>query len=259
MDTQATYSLAGKSAIVTGASRGNGVRTAEKFARAGANVFLAANDPEPLMREAAAQCRAANPAVRIEWGQLDLAQADAPVRMVEAALAAFGRVDVLVNNVGIRCSRPFGEFTVDEFDTLMAVNLRAAFLASQAVLPAMRAQGGGRIIHVASQIGMRAYRDAVLYGVAKAGLIYLARGMAHELAKENIQVNAISPGVIMSEINVERTRKDPALMAERIAHIPIGRYGEPDEIAEAILYLAAGAPAYLQGHNFVVDGGYVGF
>lgn len=255
----AVYSLAGKAAIVTGASRGNGVRTAERFARAGADVFLAANDPEPLLEAAAERCRAANPAGRIAWGYFDLGEPDAPGRMVETALAALGRVDVLVNNVGIRCSQPFGEYSIAEFDRLMAVNLRAAFFASQAVLPAMRAQGGGRIIHVASQIGMRAWKQSVLYGVAKAGLIYLAQGMAYELAKENILVNTISPGVIMSEINVERTRKDPALMAERIAHIPAGRYGEPDEIAEAILYLAAGAPAYLQGHNFVVDGGYVAF
>lgn len=254
---EGSYRLDGKVALVTGASRGNGVRTAEKLARAGANVYLAANDPEPLMQAAAATCRAANPECRAEWGVFDLGEPAAPVRMVDAALKALGRVDILINNVGIRSPHAFGEYTCADFDQVMAVNLRAAFLASQAVLPAMRAQGGGRIIHVASQLGIVAYKETALYGVAKAGLIFLGRAMACELAKDNILVNTISPGVIMSEINVERVRKNPALMAERVAQIPAGRYGEPDEIAEAILYLAAAAPAYLQGHNLVVDGGYI--
>jgi NAD(P)-dependent dehydrogenase (short-subunit alcohol dehydrogenase family) len=254
---EATYRLTGKAALVTGASRGNGIRTAEKLARAGADVYLAADDPEPLMQAAAARCREANPGGRIAWGIFDLAEPEAPVRMVDAALSALGRVDILINNVGIRSPHRFGEYSCAEFDKVIAVNLRAAFLASQAVLPAMRAQGGGRIIHVASQLGIVAYKETALYGVAKAGLIYLGRAMACELAKENILVNTISPGVIMSEINVERTRQNPALLAERIAEIPAGRYGEPDEISDAILYLAAAAPAYLQGHNLVVDGGYI--
>ena len=253
------YQLNGKAAVVTGATRGGGIRAAEKFAQAGAHVFLAANDPEPVMNAAVERCRAASTGGRIASGIFDLGTADGPVRMIEAALAAFGRVDVLVNNAAVRCTRPFGEFTVADYDNLMSVNLRAAFLASQAVLPAMRAAGGGRIIHVSSQIGMRAYKQSALYGAAKAALIYLARAMAYELARDNIIVNAISPGVIMSDINVERTKREPALMAERIAHIPAGRYGDPEEIADTILYLAAGAPASLQGHNLVVDGGYVNF
>ena len=253
----ATYSLTGKAALITGASRGNGIRTAEKFARAGADVFLAADDPEPLMEAAAARCRDANPGGRVAWGRFDLAEPAAPVEMVDAAVTALGRVDILINNVGIRSPHAFGEYSCADFDKLIAVNLRAAFLASQAVLPSMRALGGGRIIHVASQLGIVAYKETALYGVAKAGLIYLARAMACELAKDNILVNTISPGVIMSEINVERVKNNPALLAERVAEIPAGRYGEPEEIADAILYLAAGAPAYLQGHNFVVDGGYI--
>jgi NAD(P)-dependent dehydrogenase (short-subunit alcohol dehydrogenase family) len=251
--------LDGKAAIVTGATRGGGLRAAEKFAQAGADVFLVANDPEPLMLAAVEKCRAAGSGGRVAPGIFDLGDAGGPVQMVEAALAAFGRVDILVNNAVVRCNRPFGEYSVEDYDKMMSINLRAAFMASQAVLPAMRAQGGGRIIHVASQIGMRAFRQSALYGIAKAGLIYLAQSMAYELARDNIIVNAISPGVIMSDSNVERTQKDPALMAERIAHIPAARYGEPEEIADAILYLAAGAPAYLQGHNLVVDGGYVNF
>ena len=253
----ATYDLTGKAALVTGASRGNGLKTAEKLARAGADVFLAARDTEAAMQAAGEKCRAANPSSRIEWGVFDFVVPQAPVQMVESAVRALGRIDILINNAVMRCNRPFGEYSIDEFDRMVAINLRAAFTASQAVLPTMRAQGGGRIIHVASQIGMVAHKQSVLYGLTKAGLIYLGRAMAYELTKENILVNTISPGVIMSDTNVERLKVHPELQAERIANIPAGRYGEPDEIADAILYLAAGAPPYLQGHNLVVDGGYI--
>jgi NAD(P)-dependent dehydrogenase (short-subunit alcohol dehydrogenase family) len=253
----ATYDLTGKAALVTGASRGNGLKVAEKFARAGADVYLAALDTEAAMEAAAAKCREAGPQRRIAWGVFDFAEPDAPKRMVEAALGALGRLDILINNAVMRCNRPFGEFSGGEFDSMVAINVRAAFLASQAALPAMRAQGGGCIVHVASQIGLVAQRDSALYGLTKAALIYLARAMAYELTKENIIVNSISPGVIMSDTNVERLKLHPELKAERLAEIPAGRYGEPDEIADSILYLVAGAPAYLQGHNMVVDGGYV--
>jgi len=249
--------LAGKVALITGSSAGNGLNTAEKLVRAGADVYLTALDSEARMQSAAARCRAANPAVRVEWGIFDLGEADAPSRMIESALAKLGRIDILVNNAVVRCRAPFGDFTLEQYERVMAVNLRAVFMACQAVLPAMRRQGGGRIINVASQMGIVAYQDHALYGLAKAGMIYLGRAMACELAKENIVVNTISPGVIMSEANVERVKHDPGYVAERVAGIPMGRFGDPDEIAGTILYLAADAPAYMQGHNLVVDGGYV--
>jgi NAD(P)-dependent dehydrogenase (short-subunit alcohol dehydrogenase family) len=143
----------------------------------------------------------------------------------------------------MRCNRPFGEFSGEEFDRMVAINVRPAFLASQAVLPVMRRQGGGRIVHVAGQIGLVAQKNAALYGMTKAALIYLARAMAYELATENIYVNSISPGVIMSDTNVERLKLQPELEAERLAEIPMGRYGDPEEIAEAIMYLVAGGAA----------------
>ena len=249
-------SMQGKVAIVTGSWRGIGRATAKKFAMAGASVFLAAEGPAAELESARNECRTLNPSGRAECGIFDLAQPDAPERMVQAALASLGRVDVLVNNAGIRIRHPFGEYSCAEFDTMVAVNLRAAFLASQAVLPAMRSQGGGRIIHVASQMGVVGYPETLLYGITKAGLIFLARGMSIELAKDNIQVNAVSPGPIMTEYNQERMAERPQLHAERLEYLPIGRFGEPDEIADAILWLASGAPAFAQGINLVVDGGY---
>ena len=252
-----TYDLTGKCAVVTGASRGNGLVCARKLAKAGADVYMQGLDTEHAMETAAARVRAEAPGRRVEWGIFDFADIKAPKAMIDAALAALGRVDILINNAVMRCAKPFGEFEGEDFDRMVAINVRPAFLASQAVLPAMRRQGGGRIVHVASQIGLVAHKDSALYGLTKAALIYLARAMSYELATQNIFVNSISPGVIMSDTNVERLKRHPEIKAQRLAQIPMGRYGEPDEIADAIMYLVAGAPPYLQGHNLVVDGGYV--
>jgi NAD(P)-dependent dehydrogenase (short-subunit alcohol dehydrogenase family) len=248
--------LKGKAVIVTGASRGIGRATARRFARAGAHVYLVADGPREELEAATAACRSDNPAGAMACGVFDLSDAAAPARMVTAALETLQRADVLVNNAGIRIRHPFGEYSAAEFDRLIAINVRAAFLASQAVLPAMRKQGGGRIIHVASQMGSVAHKDSLLYGLSKAAVIYLAQAMAYELARDRIIVNAVSPGPIMTEYNAERTARDPALYQDRLGYLPSGRYGEPDEVAQAIVLLAAAMPEFMQGHNLVIDGGY---
>ena len=211
-------------------------------------MYLAANEPATELEAAAAECRKENPSGTAGCGVFDLAESEAPARMVAAALEALGRVDVLVNNAGIRIRHPFGEYSAAEFDKLIGINVRAAFLASQAVLPAMRAQGGGRIIHVASQMGLVAHTDSLLYGLSKSAVIYLARAMSYELAKDNIVVNAISPGPIMTEYNAERTAQNPALYKDRLGYLPAGRYGEPDEVAQAIVLLAGAMPDSAGAH-----------
>ena len=248
--------LQGKAVIVTGASRGIGYATARRFARAGADLYLVADGPQDELQAAADACRRDNPRGNIARGLFDLSEPGAPSRMVTTALGVLKRIDVLVNNAGIRIRHPFGEYSVAEFDKVIAVTVRAAFLASQAVLPAMRAQGGGRIIHVASQMGLVAHHDSLLYGLSKSAVIYLARAMAYELAKDRIIVNAVSPGPIMTEYNKERTDRDPALYKDRLGYLPAGRYGDPDEVAHTIVLLASAMPEFMQGHNVVIDGGY---
>jgi NAD(P)-dependent dehydrogenase (short-subunit alcohol dehydrogenase family) len=174
-----------------------------------------------------------------------------------AALAAFGRIDVLVNNAGIRCRKPFGDFTRADFASVMEVNLAAAFFASQAVLPAMRLQGGGRIIHVASQHGSVASEENALYGTTKAALIHLARNMAYELAAEGIQVNTVSPGPIATQFNLDTWGKQPGKLEMMASRVPAGRMGRPEEVAEAIVFLATTEGSYIHGHDLVVDGGYI--
>jgi NAD(P)-dependent dehydrogenase (short-subunit alcohol dehydrogenase family) len=204
-----------------------------------------------------AACRAlAGNAQRIEGRTFDLATPGEAEAMVAAALDALGRVDILCNNAGLRISKPFGDFTRKDFDACIQVNLAAPFFASQAVLPAMRRQGGGRIIHTASQLGLIAAETRAIYGLTKAALIHLTKSMALELAAENILVNAISPGPTSTGPILERARQNPALSKERLARIPLGRFGTPEEIAEIAWFLATTPAAFLQGANIVIDGGY---
>jgi len=250
-------SLTGKVALVTGASRGIGRAVALTLAQAGAAVYLAADCTRDELSAVAAKCRSHNAFCRAEFGLFDLGDADDVQRMVDAAIASLGRVDILVNNAGMRIRRPFGEFSAADFDKLVAVNLRAPFLASQAVLPTMRANGGGRIITVASQLGIVASPNSALYGLAKAALIYLTKAMASELAKDKIMVNAVSPGPIDTDFTRAQMGEQPAYKAWRESQIPLGRWGKPEEVAEAILFLASSETTFIHGSNLVIDGGFI--
>ena len=249
--------LTGKIALITGASRGIGRATARALAAAGAAVYLAADGTREELSAAAAECREQNQFARAEYGLFDLSDAADVGRMVDAALASFGRIDIMINNAGIRIRHPFGNFSAAEFDRLIAVNVRAAFLASQAVVPSMRANGGGRIITVASQLGIVAAQDNALYGLAKAALIYLTKAMAFELAPDHIMVNAVSPGPIETEFNLTRMQREPGYRESRQSQVPLGRFGKPQEVAQAILFLASTEATYIHGSNLVIDGGYV--
>ena len=246
--------LKDKVAIVTGVSSpvGIGAAVARRLAGSGARLVLVAADlPDPVAEECAALLADAKAVVSLV---ADLGEASAVAAMVAEAENRFGRVDMLVNNAAVRINRPFGEFTIAEFDAAVAVNLRAPFVASQAVLPSMRRQGGGRIVHVASQLGSVAYQTRTIYGMTKAALIHLTKSMALELAPQNIQVNAVSPGPIATQPMLDRVRNDPEEAARRLEYVPI-RYGRPEESAKlSIGFLIR--TLFLTGHDLIVDGGY---
>ncbi len=244
-----------KRVVVTGASRGIGQCVARAFAAGGARVFLAAEGTEEELAAVARECGEAGG--EASFGLHDLGREGAAERMVEEAVRFLGGLDVLVNNAGVRASKPFGTFSYADFEHVVGVNLRAPFFVSQAVLPHMRAAGGGRIVHVASQLGSVAARDTALYSATKAALIQLTRSMALELAGENILVNAVSPGPTATAYLEKHAYKTPEERAQRLATVPMGRFGEPNEIADAVLFLASGESSFVQGHNLVVDGGYV--
>ena len=247
--------LKGKVAVITGAStpRGIGNAIAKRFAQAGASLLLVAEGTAEQLETAVRECRTLGSG-RSESAVFDLADRNAAERMIAHADSVFGRVDVLVNNAGIRASVNFGDFTREQFDRVVAVNLAAPFFASQAVLPIMRRQGGGRIIHMASQMGHVTFDQRAVYGLTKAALIHLTKSMAYELGRENIIVNAISPGPIETGRSLQRSAEDTRKLMDKV---PAGRFGEPEEIANVAFYLAASSPSFLQGQDIVVDGGYI--
>lgn len=252
--------LAGKVAVITGASSQTGIgrAIARRFAQEGASMYLVAEGTEAQLQEATRECQALSKehGGRSEYGVHDLAEPGIAEAMVDRAAQLFGRIDILVNNAGVRARLKFGEFSRQDFNQAVAVNLAAPFFASQAVAPIMRRQGGGRIIHIASQMGTVAHDRRAVYGMTKAGLIYLAKAMAYELAPDGIIVNAISPGPTLTEFVKQEMERFPQMGKDRMSYMRLNRLGRPEEIADVALFLAAGSPELLLGQNIIVDGGY---
>jgi len=246
--------LSGKAALITGASRGIGEAIAVRLAAQGAVIYLAADGTEAQLERVDRACREAG-APDAAWGVHDLARSGEAEAMVAAAHRRMGRIDILVNNAGIRARKAFGEFSHEEYDRVMAVNLRAPFFASQAVVPIMRAQGGGHVIHIASQLGIVAAPYGAVYGVTKAGLIQLTRVMSLELSAHGISVNAVCPGPVSTEGFT--AGRNPGELEQRARDVPIGRFGTPEEVAGVVAFLVSRDAAYVTGHALVMDGGYI--
>ena len=241
--------LAGKHALVTGAGRGIGLAIANALAREGAAVAIADLDGGRA-ESAAASVEGRALAIRA-----DVADPNSVAAMVGTALEAFGRLDILVNNAGIGGSTPFLETSLEEWRRILDVNLTGAFLVAQAVARAMVKAGGGRIVNIASLSGQRGGHGRAAYGSAKAGLELLTKVMAVELAPHGINVNAIAPGPIETEI--ARFMHDDATRAAYHYLVPMSRYGTPEEIADAAVFLCSEESRYVQGHTLNVDGGFL--
>ncbi|GAT66888.1 2-dehydro-3-deoxy-D-gluconate 5-dehydrogenase KduD [Planomonospora sp. ID91781] len=242
------FSLAGRTALVTGARTGIGRAVALALAAAGADLVLHGRDDD--LDEVEAEVRKTGRQAS-RW-ILDLSD---PARIPEAA-ARLGPVDVLVNNAGIIRRAPAAEHPYADFREVLGVNLDAVFLLSQAVGAGMLARGSGKIIMIASMLSFQGGVNVPGYTAAKHGVAGLTRALACEWASKGVQVNAIAPGYIATA-NTERLRADPVREAEISGRIPAGRWGEPEDLAGAAVFLASRASDYVNGHVLAVDGGWL--
>lgn len=253
--------LEGKVAIITGAGTGIGRATAERFADEGARLVLSSQFQEGLRDLAAGR---GGDAVKAVAG--DISEEAVARELAETARSAFGRIDILINNAGIFFCEDVTDMTVEEWDRVMAVNLRSMFLTSKHVIPTMLEQGGGSIVNVASisaYIGQEIDgRSSVAYNVSKAATRQLATSLASRYASEGIRVNAVAPGSTRTEI-VRNWRPDltedevDAFFAGAAEATPLGRVAAPDELASAILFLASDEASFVTGATLPVDGGFL--
>jgi NAD(P)-dependent dehydrogenase (short-subunit alcohol dehydrogenase family) len=243
--------LQGKCALVTGGARGIGLAVAKALAREGASVAIADLNGESAKSAAAQIKEQGGRAVPIT---ADVANPASISAMVASALQEFGRLDILINNAGVGGNTPFLETTLEEWQRIIAINLTGAFLVAQAVAREMVKTGGGKIVNIASLSGQRGGHGRAAYGSAKAGLELLTKVMAVELAEHNINVNNIAPGAIETEM--AKYAHDAATRSAYYYLIPMNRYGTPEEIADATVFLCSDESRYVQGHTLNVDGGF---
>ena len=249
------FSLQGKVALITGGSRGIGRSIALTFAEAGADLAVSSrNKRPPELENVAEEIRAlGKKAIAIP---AHVGKKEDVGRLVQKILGEYGRIDILVNNAG---ANPILSTMVDleeeAFEKVLEVNLKGAFLVSQAVAKEMIKQGGGRIINISSISGLRARADRTgAYCISKAAMNMMTQVMARELAQHHILVNAIAPGSIKTEFSrVNWT--DPERKEQRIREIELKRFGEPEEVAGLALFLASGASSFVTGEIIRVDGG----
>ncbi len=245
------FCLDGRAAVVTGASRGLGRAVAEALAEAGADIVLTAT--RPCAQTADAIRALGRVAVDLP---ADVAAPDTPQRIVAATLERFGRLDILVHNAGVIRRADFLNHTDEDFDRVLDVHLRAAFRLGRAAARPMAAAGGGAIVHIVSMLSFQGGIRVSSYAAAKSGLLGLTRAMANELAPLNIRCNAIAPGYMATDMTAP-LRDDERRNAGILERIPAGRWGRPEDLKGAVVFLASPASAYVNGAVLPVDGGWL--
>ncbi len=253
MTSSSPFSLKGRVALVTGASRGLGQAMALGLADAGADVLCASSQThgaDDTLAEIRKRGRRAEPLVA------DLADRDAVVALAQEAERVFGSVDILVNNAGTIRRHPAVNYTMDEWDAVMRPNLDAVWILSQQLGRGMIARKHGKIINIASLLSFSGGLTVPAYTASKHAVAGLTKALANEWASFGVNVNAIAPGYFVTD-NTERLRNDASRSAEISTRIPAGRWGEPSDIAGAVVFLASPASNYVNGHLLVVDGGWM--
>jgi NAD(P)-dependent dehydrogenase (short-subunit alcohol dehydrogenase family) len=247
------FKLDGRVALVTGGNRGLGFVMAQALAEAGADVVVTSRRKENAESSAAAIAQATGR--RTLGVTIDITDARQIHAMVQTILETFGRIDILVNNAGINIRKPVEEFDEASWDLVQTTNLKAPFLCCQAVGRQMKQQRSGRVVNVSSMLGLSALPERSAYSASKGGLIQLTKVLALEWAPYNITVNALCPGPFATDLNIP-VMNDPQANQYFLNHIPLGRWGRPEELKGVITFLASDASSFMTGAALAFDGGW---
>jgi NAD(P)-dependent dehydrogenase (short-subunit alcohol dehydrogenase family) len=247
-----TQKLEGRTALITGASKGLGKAIALALAEAGARVALAARSVELLNETAEAARRLGAEAAVFPT---DLREEAQVLRLEEAVTSQLGRIQILVNNAGMNIRKPVTDFTMAEWREVMDTNVDSVFLMCRSFVPQMRGQGYGRIINLTSIMSHVGLPGRTAYAASKSALLGFTRALALELAPEQITVNGLSPGPVATEMNIPLIQ-NPELNAQFISRIPLGRWGKVEEIGALAVYLCSEEAGFITGTDVLIDGGW---
>ncbi|MDP7588912.1 MAG: 3-oxoacyl-[acyl-carrier-protein] reductase [SAR202 cluster bacterium] len=244
--------LSGKVALVTGASRGIGSVVAIRLAQAGAKVGVNFHASSELATAVVDKINEAGGEAFLVGG--DVSQEDKAEAVIKQLVEHFGSIDILVNNAGINIDQLLIRMKTEDFDSVMNINLRGAFLCTRFAMTHMIRQRSGRVINMSSVVGLSGNPGQANYAAAKAGLVGLTKAVAREVASRNVTVNALAPGYIVTSM-VEEIPEDK--QDQILARIPMGRFGTPEDVAEAVVFLSSDGASYITGQVLTIDGGMI--